>query len=144
MKKAQSSFEMLVTFMVAITLLLPAVVYVITVQSNYSDSYKLNLAQNVVNKLAEASDTIFLQGEPSKITLTLQFPEGISKTDVSGSSILVRVSTNSGGNDIVKATKEPVTGILPQTSGVYKIIVENKGDSIRICAEQDSSCLQSG
>lgn len=132
MMKAQSSFEMLVTFMVAITLLLPAVVYVISIQSTYADSYKISLAQNVVNKLSEAADTIFLQGTPSKITLTLQFPEGISETEVAGDTIRIRVTTSAGGNDIVQTTKEPVLGSLPETSGVYKIVVENQGGHISI------------
>lgn len=50
---AQSSFEFLLVFMVGIAIITPVILYVIQVQNNYSDSYKIHSAQNVVNKIAE-------------------------------------------------------------------------------------------
>ena len=131
-KKSQSSFEMLVTFMIAITILVPTVIYVMVIQSDYADSYRISVSQNVVNKLGEAADSIFLQGTPAKLTLTLQFPDGIKEITVEDDIILITLTTKSGQTEIFRNTKETVTGTLPTTSGIYKIVVENQGDRVSI------------
>ncbi len=131
-KRAQASFDMLLTFMIGISIIVATIVYVNSAQTEYLSSYKINAAQNTVNKIAEAADTIFLQGNHSKIVMTLYFPDGISETDVGNSTVMLKLITSSGKTDIYQTTKEPVNGNLPTSSGTYKITVENMGDSVSI------------
>ena len=131
-RKSQSSFEMLVAFVVAIIILTPVVAHILTLQTNYADSYKVSAAESAVNKLAEAADSIYLQGSPAKITVKLQFPEGIVETRIKNNEILIRLSTSAGITDIFQITKEPVVGSLPIQSGLHKISVESKGDFVKI------------
>ena len=134
-KKAQASFDMLLTFMIGISIILVTILYVNSAQTEYSISYRVTAAQNTVNKIAEAADTIFLQGNQSKIVLTLYFPEGISDTDVGDSVdniVMLKMRTSSGVTDIYQTTKEPVDGNLPTSSGIYKISVENMVDYVLI------------
>ncbi|MEM5772853.1 MAG: hypothetical protein QXL86_01345 [Candidatus Aenigmatarchaeota archaeon] len=128
----QSSFELLLTFMIGMAIITPIVLYIIYVQNNYSDSYKVNAAQNVVNKLAEAADSIYLQGPGSKIVLTLYFPQGIEETAVSDKMISIKLSIGPGITEVYQMTKEPVEGSLPTTSGTQRIVVENVGDRVKI------------
>ena len=133
--KSQSSFEMLLIFMIAITILVPVVIYVSIVQTEYSDSYKISTGQNVVNRLAEAADTIFLQGSGTRISLTLQFPDSISSTSIGNGEISIKITTSGGEKEVYQTTKEPVSGTLPNKSGVFKIRIENKGDFVQISQE---------
>jgi hypothetical protein len=128
----QSSFELLMIFMVGIAILTPIVLYIVSVQNNYSDTYKVNSAQNVVNKIAEAADSIYLQGPGSKILLTLYFPESIEETKVEDSIISIKLLIGPGITEVYQITKEPVQGSLPLTSGFHKITVENEGDYVKI------------
>jgi uncharacterized protein (UPF0333 family) len=133
-KRAQASFDMLLTFMIGISIIVATIVYVNSAQTEYLSSYKINAAQNTVNKIAEAADTIFLQGTRSKIVMTLYFPDGISSdsSTQSGNTVMLKLTTSSGKTDIYQTTKEPVVGNLPTSSGTYKITVENIGDSVSI------------
>lgn len=131
-KRAQASFDMLLTFMIGISIILATILYVNSAQTEYSSSYKINAAQNTVNKIAEAADTIFLQGNHSKIVLTLYFPDGISKASVQDNTVMLKLVTSSGETDIYQTTKENVSGSLPKASGTYKITVENIGENVSI------------
>jgi uncharacterized protein YjdB len=134
-KRAQASFDMLLTFMIGISIIVATIVYVNSAQTEYLSSYKINAAQNTVNKIAEAADTIFLQGNRSKIVMTLYFPDGISETSVKNNTVMLKMRTTAGQTDVYQTTKEPIQlGLkgLPTSSGTYKITVENIGDSVSI------------
>jgi len=131
-KRAQASFDMLLTFMIGISIILATILYVNSAQTEYLSSYKVNAAQNTVNKIAEAADTIFFQGNYSKIVSTLYFPEGISDATVQGNTVMLKLRTSSGETEIYQTTKESVDGRLPTTSGTYKISVENMGNYVSI------------
>ncbi len=131
-KKLQSGFEMLLIFGIGIAILTPAFIYAMTARINYSDTYGTSAAQNVVNKIAEAADSIYLQGEPSRIVLNLYFPEKISETSIADKTIMIKLSISPGITDIYQTTDEDVSGTLPTTSGIHKVTIENKGDYISI------------
>jgi len=131
-KRAQASFDMLLSFMIGISIIVATIVYVNSAKTEYLTSYKINAAQNTVNKIAEAADTIFLQGNHSKIVMTLYFPDGISGTLVGDNTVMLNMTTSSGKTDVYQTTKENVSGNLPTSSGTYKITVENIGDSVFI------------
>jgi len=131
-RRAQSSFDMLLTFMIGISIIIATLVYVNSAQTESLTSYNINAAQNTVNKIAEAADTIFLQGNHSKIVLTLSFPDGISQATVGSNTVMLKLRIKSGETDIYQMTKEPVSGSLPTSSGSHRIVVENMGDYVSI------------
>lgn len=130
--KGQSSLETLLILMVGITLLIPITNYIRLYQISYRDTYKLSMAKDSTQDLAEAADSIFLQGHPAGITVTINIPEGVKEGIISERTIQLKVKTSSGVNDVFSFTNEDIQGTLPISPGHHKILVKNEGDVVSI------------
>lgn len=133
--KCQASFEFMLIIMIGIAILIPLIAYVSFYQLSYRDAYKIATAKDTVNKLAEAAESVLLQGYPAKITITVYIPEGVTKSYVQERTILLRVRTTSGETDVFSTPKANVTGSLPTEVGYHKIVVQNEKNFVNITGE---------
>jgi uncharacterized protein (UPF0333 family) len=130
--KAQTSFEFLLMVVIGISILVPIIGYVSLYEVSYRDAYKISMAKDAVDKLGEAAESIYIQGYPAKMSLTISVPEGVHSSLVDKETIMFSLSTSSGQTDIYSNPKANVTGTLPIGAGYHKIMISNERTFIKI------------
>jgi uncharacterized protein (UPF0333 family) len=130
--KAQASMEMLTIVMLALTFLIPLTNYIILYQTSYRDSYKINSAKEITETLAKGADSIFLQGYPAGITVTINMPEGVKETSISDKTVQLKVMTSSGLTDVFSFSKQNIQGSLSTSPGTHKILIKNEREFVSI------------
>ena len=133
--KCQASFEFMLILIIGITILIPTIAFVSFYQIYYRDAYKISAAQDTVDKLAEAAESIYLQGYPARITLSVYIPEGVTGYHVENRTILFKVRTFSGETHVYSTPNTNVTGSLPTTAGRHQIVIRNEKTYVKISEE---------
>ncbi len=119
-RKGQSSIEQLTITALGLTFV--AVIFYFSI--NFSnDSTRVSQAQDTINKLANAADYVYALGPGSKDVVTVYMPQGMRYANLTGSTIIIRVSLSSGDSDVFANTKAQLVGTLPQFSGPQDITV---------------------
>ena len=106
------------------------------VNRNYAD------AQDAVQKLANAADSVYAQGEGASTVVLVKIPANSNLSSTmsyigkpSGAAAGVaskQISLRLGNTDVLAITKETVTGSFPQVSGTYYMRVVSKGSYVAI------------
>lgn len=79
-----------------------------------------------VNKIVEAADIVYTQGEPSRITLSVYIPEKVYSIEFSGKMMIMRISVSSSSTDVFAMSKAPLQGLISTSSGTRRIKVNAK------------------
>jgi len=121
MKKAQVSFEYIllvgiVFFFVAIIL------YYTIIESN--QTIKMNMANDVVTKLAKTADMVYALGPGSQDYIQIEMPNGVQSTNISNKQISLKIKIFSNISDVFARTKANVTGTLPIKGGSQHISIK--------------------
>jgi len=130
--RAQVSFEYLLIFLIAVTMLVPVIIYVNFSRTAYTDSFKISSSKDAVNRIAEAADSVFLQGYPAKMTITVYIPEGVVNQSVGSRTINLKIRTSAGISDVYSTPKTEVNGSLPTSAGNHRLIIENNNTFVNI------------
>ena len=77
--KAQAAAEYLVIIAIALTILVPLILYSSQSLISYKEDVKVTTARNVVNKLAESANWVYSQGPPARLTVNVCIPEGVQE-----------------------------------------------------------------
>lgn len=123
--RGQAAFEYLVMFSIVLTILLLLTYYAQDMtERNRSDIISSN-AVIAVNKIAEAADIVYTQGEPSQITLSVYIPENLESIDFNNGFIIMKVRVGSGISDIFAVSKANFTtdSYISADSGTRRIKV---------------------
>jgi Mg-chelatase subunit ChlD/uncharacterized protein (UPF0333 family) len=119
--RGQASLEQLVMLATAIAFV--AVAFYLA-SSYASDTARISQAQDAVGRLASAADHVYALGPNSKEYVTVYMPEGIFGTRVTGSELLIIVSTSSGNTDVYATSKAALIGAMPSGTGRQDVLVE--------------------
>ncbi len=108
----------------------------IGVQRNYDD------AKDSVQKLANAADSVYAQGEgaSAKVKITLPTNANLSPNatyigrppSASSSTASTLINIKVQDTDVFAGTKAPVSGSFPASDGVYTMLVVSKGSYVAI------------
>lgn len=126
-KKAQSSME----FLILMGFLTFVIVAIIGIGFYYSatinDRIKSSQIANFANKITSTSEVVFYAGEPSKSTISVYLPDGISDIQIDNRSIIITHSLSTGQNKISYLSEVPlaedVTKMLTIFSGTKSVMV---------------------
>jgi hypothetical protein len=79
-----------------------------------------------VNKIAEAADIVYTQGEPSQITISVYVPENVNSVIFLNNTIDMKVQVDSGISDIFANSKTNFTtdSLITPDSGTKRIKVK--------------------
>jgi len=119
--KAQVAIEYMIIAGIGLMLVLMSTNYLLKTFQSYSDENKISLAKNTVYKIGENSDLVFSQGPPAKVKIEINIPDRIQEISFPNNTVLFRLKTSSGINDISYKTVAPIVGTLPVKSGRYYI-----------------------
>jgi len=131
-KKAQISMEymMIVGFL---TFVLIGVLGVALYNSNsLRDMIQSRQVGSFGNKIISASESAFYSGKPSKITIVVNIPEGISDVNISEDTLFITYQASSGINLVSFPSNVPITGDVSSVSGIRKIQLEAQLNSVVI------------
>ncbi len=119
--KAQVSIEYMIITGIGILLILLSSNFLLRTYNEYVDENKISLAKNTVYKIGETSDLVFSQGPPAKMQIEIYIPKGIEEISFSNKTLLFKVKTSSGVNDIFYQTIPQLVGSIPTRAGNYYI-----------------------
>jgi len=94
------------------------------VLSDLQRTLELTAAQDAVDSLAKAADTVYAMGPCSKTYVYVNIPNSAVGSSVSHKVIKLQVDTGGGVTDVLALTNGNVTGYLPYAGRGYKIPVE--------------------
>ncbi|MFH1052929.1 MAG: hypothetical protein V1740_00790 [Candidatus Woesearchaeota archaeon] len=120
-KKSQSSVEYIMIIGVVLVFTMPLFYFALSQSRN---NIKVNQADDAVNTLSKAVDTVYALGPGSKKYVWISIPKGTSGTYVANKSIGILMSIFGGQSDYFSSTKAEVFGSFPSDAGTYKIPVE--------------------
>ena len=110
-KTAQSSME----FLILMGFLTFVIIGILGIGYFYSgtinDRIKSTQISNFVNKVTSTSEIVFYSGEPSKATISVHLPEGISDVEIINDTIIVTYHLTSGQNKVSFSSDVPIIEI---------------------------------
>lgn len=128
--KAQAAIEYMMIISISLVILIPLFFLVNSYISSSKDELKIRALEDGVDSLAEASDMVYFQGYPAKMSISMYIPDGVQSATVSGNLIRVNVRTSSGITDIIALTQANMTGVLPTQSGTHKLKIVAQEDGL--------------
>lgn len=120
--KAQVAVEYLIIVSLALMILIPYVLYLNDLSQSYSETNRLTVARNSIDKIGRNVDWVYSQGEGAKMETEILVPEGVESIQFLNKTILWKVRTSAGISDVYYTTITNVTGSIPTTPG-YRIIL---------------------
>ncbi|MCK5594227.1 MAG: hypothetical protein KAI18_03225 [Candidatus Aenigmarchaeota archaeon] len=123
-RRGQSGLEYMMIVIIAMLLMTPAIQKGTTLISDMKMETNVMLAKNTINSISDATESVFAQGEPAKITIHAKFPENINIATVGSGEVMIRLNAYGGVTDIVNRFDFNVTGTLPQDNGYYDITIQ--------------------
>jgi uncharacterized protein (UPF0333 family) len=133
-EKAQVSIEFLMVVGFALLMTLPLVYIFFRQSETVNTSISSAQVDKVTSEIRDAADEVYYLGSPSKKTLTLFFPEGITQVNLTGNSMTFLVDSANGDYEVVKWTVgniSPVSNITTH-SGIHHISLESGSDYVLI------------
>jgi len=130
--KAQIAVEYVMIVSIGLIIILIGSPYLFKTFTAYSDENRISLAKNTVHKIGESADMVFSQGQPAKMKIEVNIPEGIESVSFENKTILFKLKTSSGVNDVFYNTIPQLTGNLPIKSGNYYLSVAAYQDGVNI------------
>lgn len=120
-KRAQASIE----YMIIIAFVTFAIMSVLGLAIFYSgqvrDDIKLNQIENFAIQLINSAESVFFAGEPSKTTVRLSLPSGISSVDVSDEGLFFVVDVTGGQSKRLFESRVRLAGSFNINEGSKKI-----------------------
>lgn len=130
--KSQVALEYFIIVAIALTIIVPYVIYSNELFIDYRDNNDVMAAKNAVNKIGQSADWVFAQGPPAQISTEVFIPDGVTQTLLVNNTIEFKVRTVSGVSDVFYISTANVTGSLPTTSGYYTVSITATNNSVSI------------
>ncbi len=135
-RKGQVSIE----YLIIVGFVTFVVMSIIGIAFYYSGTMKGKIKENQVtefaNKLILTSESVYYSGEPSKATINVYLPEGVSEIRIESNELVIQYGTSSGENIISFSSKVPVeensTAQISQSQGLKKIEIKAQSDKVII------------
>ncbi len=116
-----------VTFTI-ISIFALAVIY----SGQIKDKIKLNQVENFATQLINSAETVYFAGEPSKTTVRLYLPEGVTSLEFNSDYLVIITHTSSGNNKRAFESKVPIQGTISTSEGIKKLTIEAKESYVMI------------
>ncbi|MBI4448042.1 hypothetical protein HY643_03610 [Candidatus Woesearchaeota archaeon] len=120
-KKAQTSIEYMIILGTILIIAIPLFYYGLSETTN---RIRINQADDAVNTLAKAVDTVHALGSGTKKYVQITIPKGVESTSISEKELSIQIQIFGGKSDISASTKAVLVGNLPTKEGNYLISVE--------------------
>lgn len=131
--KGQVTTEYLVVTGVALLILSTVILGAFSYLNTIKKEIALKSSRQFIYNLCETANLVSQYSIESTTTVRLYLPEGF---DPKNSFIDKKfININTYGSDINDKCSVPLTGTLPEASGLYTVIVTNEGDHVAVSFE---------
>jgi uncharacterized protein (UPF0333 family) len=130
--RGQASFEYLMLFVIALSILSVLVLYSQQITERNREDIRIANSITAVNKIVEAANIVYTQGEPSQITISVYIPELVDSIQFNNNMIIMKVNVSSTTSDIFATSKASLQGNISAKSGMKKIKVLAEGNHVNI------------
>jgi len=130
--KAQVALEYLFIVGFSFVLLVPVIVLFYTQQASLEDEVVGAQARKVMDELVAGIDTVYYLGPPSKQTLKLRFPEGVTAVTIQDNVIIFDIQTASTEYELPGYAAANITGTIEPFSGVHVLTVTALENSVNV------------
>jgi uncharacterized protein (UPF0333 family) len=131
-KRAQTGTEYLIIVAFVTFAIMATLVIAITMSNSTKDKLKMNEVESFVTQLINSAESVFFAGEPSKSTINLYIPEGISNITIYNGSIVIKFNSVNGENIRIFDSRVPLNGSVSTNEGTKKIILEATSDFVQV------------
>ena len=128
--RAQIAMEYLIIVGFVAVITLPLVIIFQTHSRETSDDITATQVYQISKRIADASETVYYLGKPSRVTLKAYFPSEINSIAIGSNEIVFVVDRGRLEDEIVVYTPINVSGNLSVSQGVHYITVESRGDYV--------------
>ena len=151
--RGQASVELIAILGVALVTILMFMALSLNFLSTTNLQKDQEAAQDSVQKLAQAADSVYAQGEGASDAVVITLPQTasfdpnqtyIGKPQGAGPSVpSTQIGVNVAGTELYAITSEPVQGSFPPTPGVHSMRVYSAGGYVAISPDIASLYQQS-
>jgi len=117
--KAQVSMEYLIIFGIAFAMTLPLIIIYVKQTGNIQADVTQMQIYKAASKISDYAEQVYYMGEPSKRTLNINFPAGVTGVELNGTLIIFDVTTTDLSYQVVKETVANVTGSIRPFEGQH-------------------------
>lgn len=131
-RKSQSSLEYLITvgFITFLVISIILISYIYT--GILREKIKENQVESFANKVVSTAESVFYAGEPSKTTLEVYLPPGVTGITIINDSLIMNYSAGSAENVRAYPSKVNITGSINPAPGTKRLILEAKTNYVDI------------
>lgn len=122
-KKSQISIEYIIIVGFVTFVLIGILGFAYFYSGNIKDRIKIIQLNNFGNKIISTAESVFYYGNPSKATISVYLPEGVTEIDISENSLFIASYTSTGLQKSSFSSKVPIEGSISASSGIKKIEV---------------------
>lgn len=130
--KGQYSIEFILVFAFSLIVIIPLINLMHSQYSESKDSLDESQARQVLDQIAMAAQTTYYSGYPTRTTLELFFPKGISdithvsmqNNDIIKSELVFKSTRGSAKSDLVAVLPFNISVSLKTTDGKRRILVK--------------------
>jgi len=90
------------------------------------------VAQNSLNNLETAIETVHASGEPATRTFPIRLPKTLESTEVTQNALVIRLTTAEGRSTLTRSFEANLTGSLPSESGRHLVKTQAKDGEVKI------------
>jgi uncharacterized protein (UPF0333 family) len=132
--RGQAATEYLILAGFAIAFIVPLAFLFMSASNSELGKAGVSQAKIAVTAIADEAGEIYLQGNGSKKTILVNYPEGIKDGAVEGGLVVLTIDADSRTQDIASSTFANITGNLSgkRKAGLQRISLVNKGDYVDI------------
>ena len=99
---------------------------------SYSSQYELSKAKSTVNDIADAAESVYMQGVGAKTKLFLTIPANIQNATIENRLIKLSFASDGNTRDVYRATDFDIQGNLTVTEGAYWVYLTSKDDYVEV------------
>jgi hypothetical protein len=123
-RRSQVAVEYLVIMAFVLLILLGLISLNQGLLDSFGGQFRASKARIAIDDLADAADSVYIQGVGAQTRVFISLPKGINTTLISNHTLLLSLNApDSGRNDIYRNLNFPVNGFLPREEGNYWITV---------------------
>jgi len=120
----------------ALLITIPLIILYYTQSSRFAEETASASIERAARQISEAADTVYFLGAPSKRTITVDLPNGIRDTEISGQTVTFTMASSHGQYDQVARTAANLTGTLPKTQGPHVLVLTAQANGIVLIEEK--------
>lgn len=133
-KKAQVGME----YLIIVGFITFIIMSMLVMSYYYVSSSKKRINENQIevfgNKIIDSAESIFYEGQPSQITITIYVPDNVKEISVKENAIFINSSSTAGVSKraFIPNVKLDSSSEIPATEGTHNLLIKAESDRVFI------------